>query len=167
VSPKKEEKQEKAAARTFASWADEWLAGQEKGCSERTMKGKRRFVGYLKSEFGCLTIPAITVERGVAYLKAIQNEGKLETRDRVRAAGAEICKFADLKRTGYNPFRDLGDFLIENISEPRPAITEPIKAVMQLFQDIASPLHDARFGDLVGYALRFLSLTAVRPGEVN
>jgi len=36
-----------------------------------------------------------------------------------------------------------------------------------LFQDIAAPLENSRFGDLVGYALRFLSLTAVRPGEVN
>jgi integrase len=103
----------------------------------------------------------------VGYLKTLQKDGKLETRDRVRAAGEDICKFTDLKRTGYNPFRDLGDFLIENVSEPRPAIVEPIKAVTQLFQDIAAPLNDARFGDLVGHALRFLSLTAVRPGEVS
>lgn len=164
---KKEEKQEKANARTFASWADEWVAAEEKGCSERTMKGKRRFVGYLKDQFGSSTIRDITVEKVVAYLKTLQNEGKLETRDRVRAAGEDICKFADLKRSGYNPFRDLGDFLIENISEPRPAITEPVNAVAQLFQNIAAPLEDGRFGDLVGYALRFLSLTALRPGEVN
>jgi integrase len=72
-----------------------------------------------------------------------------------------------LKRTGHNPFRDLGDFLIQNVSERRPAITEPINAVAQLFQDIGAPLENSRFGDLVGYALRFLSLTAVRPGEVN
>jgi Arm DNA-binding domain len=164
---KKEEKQEKAAARLFSSWADEWLGAEEKVCSERTMKGKRRFVRYLKNQFGSSTIRDITVEKVVAYLKTVQDEGKLETRDRVRAAGEDICKFADLKRTGYNPFRDLGDFLMENISEPRPAIVEPIKAVAQLFQNIASPLNDARFGDLVGYGLRFLSLTAVRPGEVN
>jgi integrase len=56
---------------------------------------------------------------------------------------------------------------MENVSERRPAITEPINAVAQLFQDIAASLQNSRFGDLVGYALRFLSLTAVRPGEVN
>jgi len=39
--------------------------------------------------------------------------------------------------------------------------------VAQLLQDTAAPLENSRFGDLVGYALRFLSLTAVRPGEVN
>jgi len=92
----------------------------------------------------------ITVERVVAYLKSLQNEGKLETRDRVRATGEDICKFADLKRTGHNPFRDLGDFLMQNVSERRPAITEPINAVAQLFQDIAAPLENSRFGDLVG-----------------
>jgi integrase len=164
---KKEERLERATARPFASWADEWLAKQEAECGERTMKGKRRFVGYLKDQFGSSMIGDITVESVVAYLKTLQDEGKLETRDRVRAAGEDICKFADLKRTGRNPFRDLGDFLIQNVSERRPAITEPINAVAQLFQDIAAPLENSRFGDLVGYALRFLSLTAVRPGEVN
>jgi integrase len=164
---KKEERLEKVTARPFASWADEWLAKQEAECGERTMKGKRRFVGYLKDQFGSSMIGDITVESVVAYLKTLQDEGKLETRDRVRAAGEDICKFADLKRTGRNPFRDLGDFLIQNVSERRPAITEPINAVAQLFQDIAAPLENSRFGDLVGYALRFLSLTAVRPGEVN
>jgi integrase len=164
---RKEERLGKATARPFASWADEWLAKQEAEYGERTMTGKRRFVGYLKDQFGSSMIGDITVERVVAYLKALQNEGKLETRDRVRAAGEDICKFADLKRTGLNPFRDLGDFLMENISERRPAITEPMNAVAQLFQDTAAPLENSRFGDLVGYALRFLSLTAVRPGEVN
>jgi hypothetical protein len=107
----------------------------------------------------------VIVERVVVYLKTLQNQGKLETRDRVRAVGEDICKFADLKRTGHNRFRDLGDFLIENVSERRPTITEPINAVAQLFQDIAAPLENSRFGDLVGYALRFLSLFA--GGELN
>jgi Arm DNA-binding domain len=79
---KKEEKQEKAAARLFSSWADEWLGAEEKVCSERTMKGKRRFVRYLKNQFGSSTIRDITVEKVVAYLKTVQDEGKLETRDR-------------------------------------------------------------------------------------
>jgi integrase len=164
---KKEERLEKATARPFASWADEWLAKQEAECGKRTMKGKRRFVAYLKDQFGSSIIRDISVESVVAYLKTLQNEGKLETRDRVRAAGEDICRFADLKRTRHNPFRDLGDFLMANVCKRRPAITEPINAVAQLFQDIAAPLDNSRFGDLVGYALQLLSLTAVRPGEVN
>jgi Arm DNA-binding domain len=87
---KKEERLERATARPFASWADEWLAKQEAECGERTMKGKRRFVGYLKDQFGSLMIGDITVESVVAYLKTLQDEGKLETRDRVRAAGEDI-----------------------------------------------------------------------------
>jgi hypothetical protein len=100
---KKDEKQEKAAARLFSSWADEWLGAEEKVCSERTMKGRRRFVRYLKNQFGSSTIRDITVEKVVAYLKTVQDEGKLETRDRVRAAGEDICKFADLKRNWLQP----------------------------------------------------------------
>lgn len=114
------------------------LARRQVG-GERTLNGKRRFVGYLKDHFSKSMIHDITVEKVVEYLKTLQNEGKLQTRDGVRAAGEDICKFADLKRTGYNPFRDLGDFLIANISERRPAITELMNAVEQLFQDIAAP----------------------------
>jgi len=97
---RKEERLEKATARPFASWADEWLAKQEVECDERTMKSKRRFVGYLKDQFGSFMIRDITVESVVAYLKTLQNQGKLETRDRVRAVGDDICKFADLKTCG-------------------------------------------------------------------
>jgi len=100
---RKEERLEKATARPLASWADEWLAKQEAECGEGTMKGKRRFVGYLKDEFGSSMIGDITVEKVVAYLKTLQNQGKLETRDRVRAAGEGICKFADLKTNRAQP----------------------------------------------------------------
>ena len=47
---RKEERREKATARPFASWADERFAKQEAECGERTMKGKRQFVGYLKDQ---------------------------------------------------------------------------------------------------------------------
>lgn len=89
----------------------------------------------------------------------MQAEGKLETRDRVRAVGEEICKYADLKRTGYNPFRDLDDHLIKNKEKHRPGITEPTTAVAQLFQDIASPVEHEKYSDICGYALRFQSLS--------
>jgi integrase len=152
---------------TFTVWADAWLAKQHaEGCKERTLKSKRRFVGYLKNEFGPAMIADITRDGVVQFLREFEQDGTLETRDRVRAAGESICVFADLKGTGANPFRDLGALLIKNKAEPRPALTAPA-AVAQLFQDIAAPLQHAKYGDLVGYALRLLSLTAMRPGEVN
>jgi integrase len=164
---KKQARRERAAARTFTAWADAWLAKQHaEGCKERTLKSKRRFVGYLKNEFGPAMIADITRDGVVQFLRKFEQDGTLETRDRVRAAGESICVFADLKGTGANPFRDLGALLIKNKAEPRPALTAPA-AVAQLFQDIAAPLQHAKYGDLVGYALRLLSLTAMRPGEVN
>jgi integrase len=164
---RKDEKRERAAARTFAVWTDAWLAKQDaEGCKVRTLASKRRFVGYLKKAFGPAMIPDITRDRVVQFLQKFEQDEKLETRDRVRATGDSICVFADRKGTGTNPFRNLGEQLIKHKAGSRPAITAPA-AVAQLFQDIAAPLEDARYGDIVGYALRFLSLTAVRPGEVN
>ncbi|CAN7301640.1 tyrosine-type recombinase/integrase [Bradyrhizobium sp. LjRoot220] len=51
------------------------------------------------------------------------------------------------------------------MSEPRPGLTDP-KAVAILFQTMAVPFARARFNDVVGHALRFISLTVVRPGEI-
>jgi hypothetical protein len=39
--------------------------------------------------------------------------------------------------------------------------------VARLFQTVAAPFERERFGDLVGHALRFISLTVVRPGEIT
>jgi integrase len=51
------------------------------------------------------------------------------------------------------------------VSEPRPALVGDAE-VKTLFQDIAAPFDRARYNDLVGSALRLLSLTVVRPGEI-
>ena len=44
-------------------------------------------------------------------------------------------------------------------------MTDP-KDVATLFQTTAAPFERARFKDVVGHALRFISLTVVRPGEI-
>ena len=49
----------------------------------------------------------------------------LETRDRVRSIGEQICDYADVEGDGYNPFRNLNGQMIANISTPRPGVTEP------------------------------------------
>ena len=116
-------------------------------------------VEYVKQTFEAGGLPFVA-EVGFAYFGADEDE-RGEPRKRALVTGLNFSPAIT------DPFRDLGDFLIENASERRPAITEPINAVAQLFQDIAAPLDNSRFGDLVGHALRFLSLTAVRPVEVN
>ena len=99
------------------------------------------------------------------YLKKVEQAGTLEKRDRARSAGEQICVYADVDGTDYNPFRNLTKQLLANVSEPRPALTDSPE-VARLFQTIAAPFDRARFRDLVGYAVRFTSLTVVRPGEI-
>ncbi|MFL5239655.1 MAG: tyrosine-type recombinase/integrase [Rhizomicrobium sp.] len=166
---KQEAKRAQAAARTFGEWAAEWLERERAAkppYDDRTMAGKERYVGYLKTEFGSRLIPAIKRPDVIDYLKEFEQTGKLETRDRVRSVGEHICSYADIEGNDYNPFRNLKNQLVDNDSAPRPAITKPAAQVAKLFRTIAAPFERGRFGDLVGHALRFISLTVVRPGEI-
>lgn len=55
--------------------------------------------------------------------------------------------------------------MIANISTPRPGLTEP-RDVTRVFKLISAPWTKARFGDVVGLALRFDTLT-IPPGMIN
>jgi integrase len=162
---KVEAKREQAAALTFRQWAEAWLGKERQLWDERTMAGKERYARYLKAEFGTMLIPAIRRPDVLLYLKKLERVGTLETRDRVRSTGEQICTYADVDGSDHNPFRNLSKQLIENVSEPRPALTASGE-VAKLFQTIAAEYPDARFGDAVGHAVRFIALTVVRPGEV-
>ena len=135
---KQEAKRVQAAAVTFGQWADAWLEKERQLWDDKTMAGKERNVGYLKAEFGDRLIPAVKRPDVLLFLKKIERAGTLEKRDRVRSTGEQICVYADVDGSDYNPFRNLGKQLMANVSEPRPALTAPT-AVVTLFQTIAAP----------------------------
>ena len=118
-------------------------------------------VGYVKDRFGKLCRQDIKRPDVLAFMRSYEAEGKLETRDRVRSIGEQICNYADVEGDGYNPFRNLNGQMIANISTPRPGVTEP-REVTRVFKLISAPWSGARFGDVVGLALRFDALTIVR-----
>jgi Arm DNA-binding domain len=112
---RREAKRAQAAARTFGEWADEWLERERAAkppYDERTMAGKERYVGYLKTEFGSRLIPEIKRPDVIDYLKKFEQTGKLETRDRVRSVGEHICIYADIEGNDYNPFRNLKNIVV-------------------------------------------------------
>jgi integrase len=123
-------------------------------------------VGYVKERFGKLHRQDIKRPDVLAFMRSYEAEGKLETRDRVRSIGEQICNYADVEGDGYNPFRNLNGQMIANISTPRPGVTEP-RDVTRVFKLISAPWTRARFSDVVGLALRFDALTIPRPGMVN
>ncbi len=170
------DKHRQAAARPFEQWADEWLAKKKVEKVKRgrivavrdpkTIEVLELRVGYIKDRFGKLYRQDIKRPDVLAFMRSYEAEGKLETRDRVRSIGEQICNYADVEGDGYNPFRNLNGQMIANISTPRPGVTEP-RDVTRVFKLISAPWTRARFSDVVGLALRFDALTIPRPGMVN
>ncbi|WP_078864168.1 integrase arm-type DNA-binding domain-containing protein [Streptomyces sp. AcH 505] len=169
------DKHRQSAARPFAQWADEWLAKKKVEKVKRgrivavrdpkTIEVLELLVGYVKDRFGKLSRQDIKRPDVLAFMRSYEAEGKLETRDRVRSIGEQICDYADVEGDGYNPFRNLKG-QIANISIQRPGVTEA-RDVTRVFKLISAPWTKARFGDVVGLALRFDALTIPRPGMVN
>src|SRR6267378_604114 len=167
---------QQVAARPFKRWADEWLAKKKVEKVKRgrivavrdpkTIEVLELRVGYVKDRFGKLLRQDIKRPDVLAFMRSYEAEGKLETRDRVRSIGEQICNYADVEGDGYNPFRNLNGQMIANISTPRPGVTEP-RDVTRVFKLISAPWTRARFSDVVGLALRFDALTIPRPGMVN
>ncbi len=170
------DKHRQASARPFGQWADEWLAKKKVEKVKRgrivavrdpkTIEVLELRVGYIKDRFGKLCRQDIKRPDVLAFMRSYEAEGKLETRDRVRSIGEQICNYADVEGDGYNPFRNLNGQMIANISTPRPGVTEP-RDVTRVFKLISAPWMRARFGDVVGLALRFDALTIPRPGMIN
>jgi len=100
-------------------------------------------VGYVKDRFGKLHRQDIKRPDVLAFMRSYEAEGKLETRDRVRSIGEQICNYADVEGDGYNPFRNLNGQMIANISTPRPGVTEP-RDVTRVFKLISAPWTRAR-----------------------
>lgn len=153
-------------------WIDDWLAEKK---TEKIKRGRlvtvrshetiallERWAGYLKKRFGKLYRQDIKRPDVLAFFRAMQTEGRLETRDRVHSIGEQVCDYADLEGDGYNPFRACKKQLTINVSTPRPGVTEP-QDVVRLFRLIMPPWEKARFGDVVGDALRVDALTIPRP----
>jgi integrase len=155
---------------TFGERADDFLAKQKaEGLGQDAIVRTERMVRYLKAEFG--NRPFDEVARQVfraeflGWLKKYEKTGKLETVGRLRSTAEQIFDYGDAAGTGINPARNLSKQLIKKKVTPRPALVEPA-AAGKLFKTIAMPFPRARFGDVVGLAVRFLAYVATRPGEV-
>ena len=109
------ERHRQAAERPFGEDIDGWLAEKK---TEKIKRGKlvavrsattnalhALWAGYLKARFGKLYWKDIKRADVLAYFRSMQNEGKLETRDRVRNIGEQVSDWADVEGDGHNPFR--------------------------------------------------------------
>jgi len=109
------ERHRQATERLFGEDVDGWLAEKK---TEKIKRGRlvvlrsantntlhALWAGYLKDRFGKLYRKDIKRPDVLNFFRSMQNEGKLETRDRVRNIGEQVRDWADVEGDGYNPFR--------------------------------------------------------------
>jgi integrase len=168
VDPSEQRKADKraaAAARTFGEVADEWFdtKREPEAKSEATLKRDRWLKGEWKSEIGHRPIGEIEPPELLRALKKVEARKHYETGARMRTLASQVFRFGIA--SGYcqrDMAADLKDALTSPRSKPRPGLTDPA-AVGKLCREIDGYVGK---GPLVRSALRLLSLTLVRPGEV-
>lgn len=162
---RKADKRAAAAARTFGEVADEWFdtKREPEGKSEATLKRDRWLKDEWKSEIGHRPIGEIEPPELLPALKKVQARKYYETASRMLTLASQVFCFGIYN--GYCP-RDMAvdvkGALTAAKSKPRPGLTDPA-AVGKLCRAIDGYLGKGR---LVRLALRLLSLTLLRPGEV-
>jgi integrase len=162
---RKADKRAAAAARTFGEVADEWFdtKREPKAKSEATLKRDRWLKRELKSEIGHRPIGETEPPELLRALKKVEGRTHYETGSRMRTLASQVFRFGIA--CGYcqrDTAADLKGALTSPRSKPRPGLTVPA-AVGKLCRGIDGYTGK---GPLVGSALRLLSLTLVRPGEV-
>jgi len=169
IDPARRKQEEKAAARlgaenSFEAVAEEFLEKREKeGLAETTLSKNRWFLSQLRPSIGRLPIAEITPREILQALKKVENAGKRETANRMRAFASRVFRYAiATARAEADPAHALRGALATPIVKHFAAITDP-----------------ARLGELMraidGYSGEPTTMTALkltphvfqRPGEVR
>ncbi|WP_315726170.1 tyrosine-type recombinase/integrase [Bradyrhizobium sp. SZCCHNS2022] len=150
-----------------ALWLKEQALGD--GVASKTADRAERMVRYLDKAFGKKQIAEVKGSDLVEVLRAVQAEGKYETRVRLQGVARKIMGFAVGRHyIPVNPFVGVNDdgnsFRgTKRSRKKRPALITETE-FGQLLRAIDQ--YEGREGNLTGIALKLLALTFVRPGEL-
>jgi integrase len=154
-----------AQSNTFESLARAWWAKQRpRWSSVHAADVITSLEQNIFPEIGDLPITAIKAPKLLEVLTAVEARGAIETAHRLRARCSSVFVFAIASGLAdADPAASLGKALSPvPRSKPQPALIE-LKAVQQMLLDAEAE----RCRALTKLALRFLALTAVRPGELR
>jgi hypothetical protein len=157
-----------AATITFRTIAAQWLATMVPADrrAEKTSTRDERMVRYLNAAIGDMAVCDLKVRDLANILEGFEKAGKYETRVRAQGAARAIMGFAVGRgHIDHNPFSEVkfAAAFTRPTQQKRPAVTEP-NAFGQLLRKIDH--YEGRDGNLTGMALKLLTLTFVRPGDV-
>lgn len=151
-----------AAENTFEAIAREWMERHPPG-AESTMKKTKWLLQFAFDEFGRRPITAVTPMMVLAACRKQEDQGKLETAQRIKVKCSQVCRYAVATgRLERDPTTDLRGALRTPEVVHHAAITDPAK-LGELLRDIDS---------YPGYyttqcALKLAPLVFIRPGELR
>ncbi|WP_018144888.1 integrase arm-type DNA-binding domain-containing protein [Thioalkalivibrio sp. AKL6] len=151
-------------ADTFEAVAREWLERQASRLADETLRiTRRRLETWAFSDIGDRRLAEIEPPDVLRLLRRVESRGKHETAHRLRQRIGQIFRYAIATgRADRDPTADLKGALATTPTKHRSALTTP---------DTVAPLLRAIHGydgqPVTWAALRLLSLTFVRPGELR
>jgi integrase len=155
---------ETAARNTFGLIVEEFLANLEaNGAAPSTMSKNKWLLEDLAKPLANRPIAEITAAEILDLLKRIEKSGRRETARRLRGVMGSVFRLAVVTlRATTDPTYALQGALLRANSKPRAAITEERK-----FGALLRAIDDYDGWPTIKEALKFLSLTFARPGEVR
>jgi len=169
IDPSQERKAQKAARceankNSFSAIADELIEKvRREGKSEVTIRKLISFFEMVRPGIGKQAITDIKAPDILKILKRIEDEGKYETANRVKASVSRVFKLAIASgRAEYDPTFGLQGALITKRAKSRAAITDP-KRYGALLRHIDR--YNGQPATRLG--LQLLALLATRPGELR
>lgn len=151
-----------AAANTFESVAEEYIANQEKqGRAEATLSKLRWFLLDLAGPLAKRPIGEITPAEILAILKKLEGNGRLETARKVRSTIGRVFRLAVATlRAPTDPTYSLQGATMPPVVTHRPAITDERELGALLLS-----LDEYTGWPILKAAFRFMILTMMRPIE--
>lgn len=150
---------------TFQEIALDWYSRKMEGVrsDSHAVRVLSRLKRYVFPAIGHKHINEIKPPEILAFLRQIENAGKIETAHRVLQVTSQVFRYAIAIGVGENdPCTALRGALTPNKEKHFPTITDP-KEIGQLLRAIDTLTGNA----IVQNALLFLALTFVRPGELR
>ena len=148
---------------TFEAIARLWHRKQEPTWVEHHAAEVIASLQPIFKELGCIPIREITPPMVLSVLQTIESRPAAETARRVRQRMSAVFVFAIASgKAEQDPAAVVKGALAPRTKQRQPALTDLGEARVMLAAAEAEPAHP-----VTRLALRFLALTAVRPGEVR
>lgn len=168
IDPSAKRKQDKVKAKfsaenSFEIVAKEWHDNNlNKWSSAHARKLWRRLELHIFPKLGSNAIKDITTLELLAVLKEVEKQNKTETSKRLLQVARSVFQYAVLtQRIEYNPANDLQGVLKSHKVASYPSIKP------EEIADFMQELEDVKTSELNRLAMKFLSLTMVRQGEMR